>query len=297
MNKMLKRFVDIWKLDFLAKFFAGEKDDDKTTVLFWVTSNVLMTIILTISFGLFFYNSSDDLINTINKNVPENARITVVDGQLTTQNIDEPFFREVNTHNDGNNYDGSYVVIIDTHSNTYDLTSLDAYNGGIIVMGDRAYFKDGTEFKHVVFAEVPNFSLQKDDIINFVDRYFLFPFSVVLTLFMGLFIFMWFAGFRLIIAFWWALMLFILTKIFDIQCGYMTAYKSVLNFYFIPTVAVFILGLVGIHVPLLTTLIFIAVFIANLIWIKKHPQLESAENVLTSVTEMGVKTIKQTEEK
>lgn len=297
MKKLLHRFVDVWKLDFLAEFFAGKKDDNKTTILFWITSNILVTIILSVSFCFFLYNSSSELIKAIDENVPENARITITDGQLTTENIDEPFFREVNAHNDENNYDGSYVVIIDAHSDTYDITSLDEYRGGIIVVGDRAYIKDGAEFNHIIFSDVPNFSVGKSDVISFVDQYFLFPFSVVLTLVAGIFMFIWFAGFRLISAFWWALMLFVLLKIFDLKEGYMTSYKAVLNFYFIPTVAVFIIGLVGVHVPLLTTLIFIAVFIANLIWIKKHPQTADTASVISGAAEIEAKAIKQTEEK
>lgn len=297
MKKLLHRFVDVWKLDFLAKFFAGEKDDNKTTILFWITSNILVIVVLSVFFCVFLYNSSGELVKAIDENIPANARITVTDGQLTTENIDEPFFREVNASNNENNYDGSYVVIIDTNSNTYDITSLDEYSGGIIVVGDRAYVKDGAEFNHILFSDVPNFSFAKNNIISFVEQYYLFPFSVVLVFVAGIFMFVWFAGFRLISAFWWALMLFILTKIFDVHYGYMTSYKSVLNFYFIPTVAVFIIWLVGVHVPLLTTLIFISVFIANLIWIKKHPQIADTANVINSTTEIEAKAIKNTEEK
>lgn len=297
MKKLLHRFVDVWKLDFLAKFFAGEKDNNKTTILFWITSNILITVALSISFFFFLYNSSGELTKTIDENIPENARITITDGQLTTENIDEPFFREVSAHNGESDYDENYVVIIDTHSNTYDITSLDEYSGGIIVVGDRAYVKDGAEFNHILFSNVPNFSVEKSNIISFVEQYFLFPFSVVLVLVAGLFMFVWFAGFRLISAFWWALMLFVLIKIFDVKYGYMTSYKAVLNFYFIPTVAVFIIRLVGVHVPLLTTLIFIAVFIANLIWIKKHPQIADTASVIKSTSEIEVKAIKQTDKK
>jgi len=295
MKKLLQRFSDIWKLDFLAKFFAGEKEDHKTTVLFWLASNMLVAIMLSVSLFVFLYSSSDTLVTVIDENIPENARITITDGQLTTKNIDEPFFREINAHNDDNNYDGSYAVIIDTRSDTYDITSLDAYDGGIIVVGDRVYFKDGVEFNHIIFSEVPNFSVQKNDVIHFADTYFLFPFSIIVVLFAALFMFGWLAGFRLISAFWWALLLFVLTKIFDVHCRYVTAYKAVLNFYFIPTIVVFIVGLVSVHVQLLTTLIFIAVFIANVIWIKKHPQTGVVKNVFSSVTEVDINTIQQAE--
>ncbi len=110
--------------------------------------------------------------------------------------------------------------------------------------------------------------------------------------------FFWFSVFRLVSAFWWALMLFVLTKIFDIECKYMTAYKAVINLYFIPTVVVFMVGFLGLNIPLMTTIIFIAIFIANLLWIKKHPQVEETENVLKTIPEIKkVKIVKQSKKK
>ncbi|XLQ20115.1 MAG: DUF1189 family protein [Candidatus Moraniibacteriota bacterium] len=298
MKKALKRFVDIWKLDFLAKFFAGECKNNKTTISFWILSSLALSLMVAVGFCVFLCDSYDDTVALLERDIPESAQITITDGQLTTQNIDEPFFREINAHSDDNSYDGSFVIIIDTRSDAYDLTSLDEYNGGIIVLGDRAYFKDGTEFDQIVFSEIPNFTVSKDDILEFVSKYFIFPFSIILTILLGVFMFFWFSVFRLVSAFWWALMLFVLTKIFDIECKYMTAYKAVINLYFIPTVVVFMVGFLGLNIPLMTTIIFIAIFIANLLWIKKHPQVEETENVLKTIPEIKkVKIVKQSKKK
>jgi hypothetical protein len=297
MKKLLNRFVDIWKLDFLAKFFAKEKEDNKTTLWFWLISNLVVALAVSVSFCWFLCTSGDDLIKIIDENVPDDASIVVTDGHLITENIEEPFFREITASESGSNYGGNFVVIIDTHSTAYDITSLDEYDSGIIVMGDRLYVKDDSEFNSVIFSEVPNFSLNKNEIITFVENYFVFPFSILVTIAVGLFMFVWFAGFRLISAFWWALLLFILILIFDIKESYITTYKAVLNLYFIPTLVLFLIGIIGLNMPMMTTLIFIAVFIGNLIWIKKHPQKEKKEDVLNKVPQINPTTVKQINKK
>ncbi len=296
-KKVLQRFVDIWKLDFLAKFFAGKKNDNKTTVLFWIISNALLAIILAVLAYLFLVGFYDTLIDSINKNVPDNARITVVDGQLTTQNLDDPFFREISANNVQYEYDESFVIIIDSVSSAYDITSLDEYVGGIIVVGDRAYLKDESELTQIIFAEYPDFSISKEDIIVFIDKYFFFPFAAVLTIAIGVFMFIWFAVARLIFALWWAFMLFILMRIFDVKDTYMTTYKAVLNLYFIPTLVVFVVGLIVIDIPLLTTIIFIAIFIANLMWLKNSMKNNIAGEQLENLTQSTKTNVEQSEKK
>ncbi len=295
MKRLLSRFVDIWKLDFLAKFFAGEKDDKKTTILFWISSNLLITIILMVPFYLFLHNASNELMGYVNDNIANGAQIIIADGQLTTQNIEEPFFREISAQNGVSGYNESYAIIIDTQSDTYDITSLDEYRGGVVVKGDRLYFKDENKIRDIIFSNVNNLSISKEQIIEFINEYSSFLNLILFTIFVGIFVFVWFVGFRLAIAFWWALLLFMLIKIFDINEEYMTAYKAVLNLYFIPTIAVFGVSVAGFSVPMLTTLIFLAVFIANLIWIKKHPQIEEVDNLLDEIPEVEVGVVKQTE--
>lgn len=283
MNKILNRFIDIWKLDFLTKFLAGEKNDNKTTIGFWIVSNFLIVMLFVGSFMFSLMSIPGELVDYIEKNIPDNARITVTDGQLITENIDEPFFREIDANNEGISYDKKIAIIIDTYSETYDITSLDEYESGVIVLGDRIYTKNNTELNHVLLADVPNFSFSKEDLVVFIDKYFSFIFITFLTVFIGGFIFLYLAVFRLLSAFWWALMLFAIMQIFDVKESYMTAYKAVLNFYFIPMIVVFALGIIGLHVPFVTTLIFIAVFIANLIWLKRQRETKPVQNVLESV--------------
>ncbi len=270
MKNVSKRFIDIWKLDFLAKFLSYEKNDNKATIWFWIISNFVLVLILLVSFSLFLIGAPSKIVNTIESNIPDGASITIIDGQLTTENIDDPFFREIGASNEGVNYDEKIAIIVDTHGQTYDITSLDEYKEGFLILGDRAYTKDGTEIDQLVFKDVPNVSFSKEDVISGVHKYFVFPVGILLSILVGGILFFYFVVLRLVSAFWWALMLFILMRIFDIKESYITAYKAVLNFYFIPAVVVLILGLIGFAVPFITTIIFIAIFIANLIWLKRQ---------------------------
>lgn len=283
MRKILKRFIDIWKLDFLTKFLLHEKSDNKTTIWFWIISNSVLTLALLVSFSFFLIAAPSKIITVIEENIPDGARITITDGQLTTENIDEPFFREVDTSNEGINYDKKIAVIIDTHGQTYDITSLDEYEGGFLVLGDRVYTKNDTEINQLVFTEVPNLSFSKEDAITFVDKYFIFPVAVILVVVVGISIFFYFVVLRLISAFWWALMLFIIMRIFDVKESYMIAYKAVLNFYFIPAIVALALGFVVFTIPFVTTIIFVAIFIANMVWLKRQSKKESTGNFVKDV--------------
>ncbi|MEN8252393.1 MAG: DUF1189 family protein [Patescibacteria group bacterium] len=291
MKKTLQRFIEIWKPDFLAKFFAYESHDNKTTALFWITSNFLMALIFFIFFCFALLGGKGDIIKSIEDNIVDDVRVTNTDGQLTIDNIEEPFLKEISAEAQSGDYGEDLIFIIDTKSDTYDLTSLDEYGEGILIKGDRALFKDGEEITQIIFADTPDFSVAREDVIDFVDSYFMLVAFVFASL-IGVVMFVYFAGFRLVSAFWWALMLFILTKIFDIKCGYMTAYKSVLNFYFIPLIVVFGLGVFNIGVPFLTTAIFGTVFVVNLIWIKNHTNTKE-EDVTVS---QKVKEAKKLEE-
>jgi len=283
MSKILNRFIDIWKLDFLTKFLSQAKDDNKTTIWFWIISNFVLTLLVVGQVLFFLIGAPDEIGGAIEKNVPDGARITITDGQLTTENIDEPFFREVDANNEGVKYDKKLAIVIDTHTQSFDITALDEYEEGAVVLGDRAYIKNGTKINQLIFTDVPNLSFSKDDALTFVDKYFLFPIIVFLVIFIGVVIFFYFAVMRLISAFWWALMLFIIMRIFDVKSEYMTAYKAVLNFYFIPTLAVLALDVVGFNIPFVTTIIFIAIFIANLIWLKRQSEKEPIGNPVMDI--------------
>ena len=298
MKKILNRFVDIWKLDFLTKFLSGEKENNKTTIWFWIVSNLVLTGVLMVSFVIFLISAPNQIISAIEKNVPDFARVTLTGGQLMTENIDEPFFREIDASNEGVNYDKKIAVIIDTHGQTYDITSLDEYEGGLLVLGDRAYTKDNAKINQLVFTNVPDLSFTKEDVITFVDKRFLFPFATLLSIFLGMILFFYFAVLRLLSASWWAFMLFVIMRIFGVGESFMTAYKAVLNFYFIPAIVVIVLGMVGFTVPFVTTIIFISIFIANLIWLNRQHKRGFVEDSLESSKD-GIKgtTLTQTKQK
>ncbi len=293
MKKILKQFVDIWKLDFLTKFLSQGKSDNKTTIWFWVISSFVLTLLLLILFTFFVFGSQSKIIDATEKNVPDNAHVTITDGQLTTENIDEPFFREIDVNNAGVNYGKRVAIIINTSKQVYDITSLDDYEGGILVLKDRMYVKSNTRISQFIFTDIPNISFSKKDVIEFEDKYFLFPFSVIAGIFIGVVMFFYFVILRLVSAFWWALMLFIIMRIFDVKEDYAVAYKAVLNFYFIPSVVVIILWMTGFVIPLLTTMIFLAVFIANLIWYRKQNKKDSV--AISSLDNIGQKVEKEEE--
>ena len=286
MKNILQRFVDVWKVDFLLKFFTVYKDDNKTTILFWVSFNFLVVIVLCVYLCISFYGVPDNLIETIEKNIPDGARIAFVDGQMNLENIDTPFFREIKVSNKQANYDDKFAVIIDLEGNEYDITSLDEYSEGILVLRDRLYSKNNNEINQLLFKDVPNISFSKTDAIDWIDKYLFFPFFAIAVIFIGLVLFIIFALLRLIIAFWWSLMLFVLTRIVGLRVDFITTYKAVLNLYVIPTVVMLVFDFAGFRIPLLTTVIFLTVFIANLIWIIRQKRIfikDSVELVVPSL--------------
>lgn len=284
MKKIAQRFCDVWKLDFLSQFFIKGHKDNKTTVLFWIVCTGGVALVLTIVFLWYFHIFTQSLTSGIDRDIADGARITMTDGYLMMEGVDDPFFREFdvyNAHNDALHQ--KIAIIIDTQSVAYDITSLDEYVGGVVVLGNRLYTKDGSEINTLDFVDVENFSLTKEDVIAFIDHNAIFPIGTVIALgvFFGLVFF--YGILRLIMALWWALLLFVLTKIFGMSVQYSMAYKAVLNLYIIPTFAVLILQFMGMEIVLLTTLIFVVIFIANLIWINKQIKKDPVESLEVSV--------------
>lgn len=280
MNKILQRFIDVWKLDFLANFVAGKHNDQKTTIGFWFLFNAIIAIAIAFSITAFLYSAKNDLTNWISESVPDQARVSVRDGQLQTENISEPFFREIEAQNEHNKeYQGTYVIVLDTTSQAYDITSLDEYIGGMIILKDRIFVKDSNEVRQFLIADVPDFSLSKFQILNFIHEKFYFPFSVIIIIAVFVMMLIFYGLLRLIAALWWALLLFIMAKVFDVRLEYVVAYKAVLNFYLIPTFVAFLTGYVIGHIPLFVTVIFIVIFIANLMWMKKNSVKNQVEHI------------------
>ncbi len=278
MGKITQRFLEVWKTDFLAKFFAGEYRDAKTTILFWIFSQLLISLIITIQIFFYLWSVRADILQFIYDKVPENAIVSITDGQLSLMNIDDPFYREINAEKSENS-EGSLVFIIDTKKSTYDMNALDEYNGGLIVLQDRLYLKDGSKINELLFSELPNLTLTTEQITHYVKKYYVFPVATVISLLFLLFITILYTCGRLVMALWWALMLFVIALIFDIKISYNVAYKAVLNLYFVPAFVVLILMLFNIHISMLMTALFIVIFIANILWYKKNNMKE--EKVIT----------------
>jgi predicted membrane protein len=273
MKKVFRRFVDIWKLDFLALFFAGEKNNNKTTIFFWIFSSVLLALFASIILFFFLFNTSDEIVDTIEQYVPETAQINLTNGQLTIRNVEQPFLKEIKATAQNNGFDGTIAIAVDVESKTYDDTVLDDYDGGVAVFADHITIKNALQSEEFSFDNLSDFEISRNDLIDtisnkqaFANIVGQFVFGVFIILLLGLLI-----G-RLLLAFWWALLLFVLMRIIEVKEGYMTAYKAVINFYFIPTIVSIILWFFGIHVPMMTTMIFTALFVANLIWLKKQQQ-------------------------
>ena len=269
MKKALHRFLDVWKLDFLAKFFAGEYRDTRTTVVFWILSNIVVSFIFAVQIFVGMCMVKGELINSVMENVADGASVTFQDGQMVVTGMDDPFFREmIATQEKGAST--SSVFIIDQHANTYDLGALDEYGGGLIMLHDRAYVKDGSDITQILYADMPNFSVSKEQVIAYMQKYYVFPFAVLITILGGIFIFLFMLCVRTVGALWWAAMLYVIGLIMNVHMAFGVAYKSVLNLYLIPMLVTTLLMFVNVQIPLLTTVIFIAIFVANLLWFKKH---------------------------
>ncbi|MFA5985854.1 MAG: DUF1189 family protein [Parcubacteria group bacterium] len=283
MKKIMYRFVDVWKVDFLTKFFAGEHRNTCTTISFWVLSNVVIVFVLSVQMFVFLYASKSVVIDGVQNAIGDGATITFLDGQMTTENIDDPFFREIKTTN-ANGQSVTSVVIIDMHADTYDLDALDEYAGGVIALHDRMYIKDGNDITQMLYTNVRNFSLSKEQVLAYIDRYYAVPFVLLATVIVGVVLLLTMMIGRTIAALWWALMLYMIGLIMNVRMAYDIAFKSVLNLYFVPMSVVVLLGIINIQIPLLTTVIFIAMFVANLIWLKRHVEPEKADTSDVVVT-------------
>ncbi len=268
MKKVFQRFVDIWKMDFLVTFVSEKHRHTKTTVGFWIVSNFFIAALLAGNFAMYFATADDKISDVITEYVPQDAKITMSGGQLYTENIDEPFFREITAENDEQSE--RMVFIVDTKSHGHDITSLDEYAGGVLVLQDRVYGKDGSEINHMLFADVPDFSFTREQVLAFIAKNATW-FVVLVTFLVFCMMMLYFSVLRLVSALWWALLLWLCSRIGNYPLSYGVSYKAILNFYFIPTLVVSIVSLVGLFtLPLMTTVIFVLIFVGNFVWIKRN---------------------------
>ena len=301
MGKIFQRFVDIWKMDFLANLVVKERGNAKLTVYFWIVSSVFVAFLLTCSFCFSAIEFKTHLVDLIEKNVSEDAKIAISMGQLSTEGIDVPFFREIAVENEHNGeYIENYVFIIDTHSQGYDITSLDEYSGGVVVLQDRMYVKDDRGINHMLFSEVSDFSVDRSQIFSFIEKNYI---GIVVLVSFVIFVaaLLNYVVFRLLFLPWWAFMLWIFSRILEYPLSYGFSCKAILNFNFIPTIIIFVLVTLGLQVQfwdriILATTIFIVVFLMNLLWMKRNKiedeimEVDKNENV-KKVPQASVKTV------
>lgn len=280
MKKVLKRFVEIWKPDFIHNLTTSKKEKNlNTTIWFWVLNGFLGAFLLTgvfVVFGFIFKIGLPEMIRDFSREVGivDEMGINFEDGVLSTQNINEPIFYE----------EEGFLFILDTKTSEYDDPSmLKDYDSGIILLKDKAYGKDDEDlgFGTAIYKdeEIPNFSMNFGELKEYINLYFpIFILAVAFVVFIVTFLIL--TVFRLITALWWALILFILSLIMKNEVSYGKAYESVLNLYFIPLLLEISLFFMGWSFKFSTLLIFLVLFLVNLFHIKnnKKEEIENVEN-------------------
>jgi len=257
-NFIVNRFREIFSADFLHGVLHGDKL--KGTFKFWFSVNTIATFILTI-FALFQINSVVNDVLTEASNKYPDAMISFDKGTLATSGIADPYL-----------YPGkdNTVFVIDTKGEKYDQAILNNYDAGILVAKDRIYNKKSSvETREISFKQVDNFSISEHDAVSFFYKFKLvIYFFLEVGMFVGIWIF--YNGFRLISAAWWALLLWIFFQVGGIkELTYKKSYLAILNLYVIPLLIVDSLGILGYGFLFFTTIVFLIIFVVNLVKYKK----------------------------
>lgn len=174
MKKVLQRFVDVWKPDFLHKITTSKEKTLSTTIWFWVINSAIIPLIITIIFivfGFIFKVGLPDLLRDFSNEtgITDEAGIIMTDGILSTQDIDEPIFDDEN----------GFLFVLDTQTSKYDNADLfKEYDEGLIILKDKAYTKDEGDlgFNTVIYKNekiIPNFSLNFGKLKGYINNYFL----------------------------------------------------------------------------------------------------------------------------
>jgi len=257
MNNVVQRAIDVWKPNFIKKTLSQSEKSQKTTWLFWFITSALAAIIWAVFIASWIAREIPGVIESVDSFIPQDAKIQIVEGKLSTQNI-EPFKEEINAE-DG----GKALFIIDTRENSeFTLEVLESYENGALVLQDKFYLKNGNEIKTEGFESFPDFSYTKEQFMQFINAQkntVIGGFGVLIFISM----FGVLAGVRLLIALWWTAVFMLLGKLFGMQAKWNEMYFIILNLYFIPLVIEGILLLMNIHIPFITTLLFIALFTFN----------------------------------
>jgi len=280
MNNVWRRCTEVWKVDFLARFLADLHKDLRTTIIFWISINLIFAGALSVSMLVAILGIKGELRNITQSVIPDHARIAVEDGALRIQNIPDPSLQDFHEDDTGD----SAVIIVDTHGDTYDITTLDTYTEGVAFFSDKMYVKMDDKIESIAYQGLPNFGISKEKLLEGIDRYFV---ATVVAISVVAMIILWPALMigRSIMALWWAAILLIVARIMHVEIPYRTAYLSVLNFYFVPTLVMIVLIPFAFDVPYLTSAIFLAVFIANIIWMNRNTQSETTSPTRTTDSE------------
>ncbi len=256
MDNIFSRFIEIWKPGFLKKF--AKEDKVGKTFAFWFFWTAVFSVIITVFTMSSLKSFGDDIIDDL-----PDGEFIVEDGILSTEGIDEPVFES----------DSDSVFVMDTKGTTYDETVLDDYESGVFISDTAVYNKDGSNVEKTEFKEFrTDFTLSKEDVEEWVDR-----FSGVMYAVMGgvVFFAIWFfwSVFKLLSAFVWALIFWILALILKAEPyskNYLKVYLAVLNLYFIPIVleVIIVEHILGLGTPMVRTILLAVFFVMGYMKLK-----------------------------
>lgn len=266
---IFKRFIDIFKFDFLHNNL--DEIGSGKTWKFWFLGNSIVAIVMSIVVGFGIIKGVNEFGNYLQANYPD-AKISVTEGKLSTQGFQEPVYIESKD---------SSVFVMDTREAKFDESVLNNFEKGLFISSDKIYNKKSkVETQQINISQIKsNFSVSQGDIQQnkWIADIFLIPF-------MFIFIWIYFNVLRLVSALWWTIWFWILGIIMQVEgMSFSKTYFSVLNFYIIPLVTSLILVYLGVNIPFYTFLIFLMLFLGNYLRIKKEgkaqPQLDTDSNI------------------
>jgi hypothetical protein len=254
MKAVLKRFLEVWKPDFLQKI--SQSDNQKTTWFFWFFYNSIAALIISIFIIFTVAGVLNRGMEYFEKNYPD-AKISLENGKLSTEGLREPIlWAEEGT-----------AFVLDTKNEKYDVSILDKYEKGYFIGSDKIYNKGENSSIETKIYDLSktnkNFSITEKELHKKLQenlgKIYLLVFILTLVL---MIIFL--AGFKLVSAFLWALIFWGLALLVGIKkMTFKETYYGVLNFYFIVLIFQVIMSFANIDFPFSTTLIFLLLFALN----------------------------------
>lgn len=286
MKTLWRRCGEVWKVDFLSRFLGGLHRDIRTTVYFWIVINALAALVMTGQIFTVLYGGKTAVRDSILSFVPDGATMTLRDGVLTLNGMPDPFLHVFQEANMITESDEPTLLVIDTQGGTYDVTTLESYKQGAAILRDRVYVKGDGQINEVLYKDIADFTVSKEDGIAWIDRYFGVGVAL-LSVVTGLVLFVTLVIARAVAALWWGLILWLVARIFQVVMPYKTAYLAVLNLYFVPIVVTTVLSLLGLQISYVGFVVFLAVFIANMVWMRRNPRVsdDSAVGASSAVGE------------